>query len=496
MLTEEALIVFAALGALGLLALGTLELLWPSQPKRRVRREAIPAPAPAPEPRRWRSSHPRHAANAPQRYLKRETATAVPSPAQSTPAAEPALVAAADPALVAAEAPATEEVVTGPTAAEQVLTRPPATEQVLTGPLVDHCFALYQERRYPEVVELASGALGVAASPARRPADAAEAGALGSMLALAQQALGDHAAARTSLEQAIAIAPETDRATYRRQLTTLTLSVAQDLLASAAALSAPDSDNRVRDLREALTWLEPLDAVDPDDADVRELASKAEMRLWPAYERLVTALVQRQQFREARRWLREALEDARLPETRRETFRELWSATFSGEIGQLTAHAIRSMQEAHESDALTALERAERLLETVHEDALSPERREEVDRRLWWGYNNLGLRRVAAGAFEEAIDPLVHALRLAGTAPDRQLDTRTALIEAFESWTEACALAIREVAEGGDRDAAIVQRDRLWTRLRDAGAAGLSEQELAGALARARGLVEEFAQES
>jgi hypothetical protein len=152
------------------------------------------------------------------------------------------------------------------------------------------------------------------------------------------------------------------------------------------------------------------------------------------------------------------------------------------------------MQEARESEALAALERAERLLRSVHEETLSPKRREEVDRRLWWGYNQLGVRRLAAGAFEDAIEPLARALRLAATAPDRQIDTRAALIQAFEGWTEACALAIREAADAGDREAAIVRRDTLRARLHTALEEGLAERELSRALARAHGLVEEIAQ--
>src|SRR5207237_6766352 len=172
-----------------------------------------------------------------------------------------------------------------------------------------------------------------------------------------------------------------------------------ELVAAAGAHVAPEAEGRVRDLRAALAWLERVREVAPDDGDLRELATTAEMRLWPAYEQVVMALVQRQEFREARRVLREALEDPRVPATRAETFRELLSGTFSGEIGQLTAQAIRSMQEARETEALVALERAERLLESVHDEALPPKRREEVDHRLWWTYNKLGRRRVDAGAF-------------------------------------------------------------------------------------------------
>jgi len=470
-LTEEALIVLAALGALGLVVLGTLELLWPSRPKHPARGASTPA---EPAPRRWRSSIPRHAASRREAYLKMPPASALaPAPAQPPfPRAAPA-------------APVVEVAVT------------PAVESSVEGPIaiVDRCFELYQAHRYADVVSIAAAALGNDAPPARRPAGAREAAALWSVLALAQQALGDHAGARAALEAATEASPEAERATYRRQLVTLALGVARDLIASSGAHVAPDSESRVGDLRDALAWLDRGRAAAPGDTDLRDLAVTAEARLWPAYEQVVMALVQRQEFPAARRLLREALAHPRVPAARAETFRELFSGTFSGEIGQLTAQAIRAMQEARETEALGSLERAERLLESVHDEALPPKRREEVDRRLWWGYNKLGLRRVEAGAFEEAIEPLLRALRLAGTAPDRQSETRAALVRAFEGWTETSALAIREVADAGDREAAIVRSDKLWTRLRTALEEGLSERELAGAFTRVRRLFEEIGRE-
>ncbi len=471
MLTEEALIVLAALGALGLVVLGTLELLWPSRPKHPARGASTPA---EPAPRRWRSSIPRHAASRREAYLKMPPASAL-APAPGQPPFPRAALAA--PVVEVAVTPAVESSVEGPIA------------------IVDRCFELYQQHRYADVVSIAAAALGNDAPPARRPAGAREAAALWSVLALAQQALGDHAGARAALEAATEASPEAERATYRRQLVTLALGVARDLIASSGAHVAPDSESRVGDLRDALAWLDRGRAAAPGDTDLRDLAVTAEARLWPAYEQVVMALVQRQEFPAARRLLREALAHPRVPAARAETFRELFSGTFSGEIGQLTAQAIRAMQEARETEALGSLERAERLLESVHDEALPPKRREEVDRRLWWGYNKLGLRRVEAGAFEEAIEPLLRALRLAGTAPDRQSETRAALVRAFEGWTETSALAIREVADAGDREAAIVRSDKLWTRLRTALEEGLSERELAGAFTRVRRLFEEIGRE-
>jgi hypothetical protein len=97
--------------------------------------------------------------------------------------------------------------------------------------------------------------------------------------------------------------------------------------------------------------------------------------LWRVWQRTVMTLAQRQEFRAARRLLREALADPHFPAALAETFKELFSGTFSGEIGQLTAQAIRSMQEARESDALASLQRAETLLDTLNGEALPPSRR-------------------------------------------------------------------------------------------------------------------------
>ena len=454
MLTEEALIFVGALGALGLLILGTLELLWPSRSKRLL--PEAPPPSAMTAVRRWRSSHPRHAAGARARYLKRP------------PAAEPAA------------APVPE-----PHAGEAVEASPAVAS-------VDRCSELYEARRYADAVAFATAALAADATAAARPADDHDAAALWALLGRSQRALGDYVAAREALEAAIDAAPAEERASYEGELARAAVVIAQELLVAAGTHVAPDDERRVTDLRDALAWAERGQALAPDDVDLRDVSTAAELRLWPAYEQVVMALVQRQQFGAARRLLHEALDDPRTPSARAATFRELFSGTFGGEIGQLTAQAIRSMQDARETEALTALERAERLLESVHDEALPPKRREEVDRRLWWGYNRLGVRRVEAGAFEEAIEPLVRALRLADGAPDRESDTRAALVRAFEGWTEMRALALREVADAGDREAAMVGSDKLWTRLRAALEEGLSERDLAGAFARARRLFDEI----
>ena len=118
-------------------------------------------------------------------------------------------------------------------------------------------------------------------------------------------------------------------------------------------------------IRSAIAWTERgLAAVTSDPAltDVREEAHDA---LWQAYEQAAMTLLQRQEFPEARQVLHEALDDTQLPAARAAEFRGLLSGTFGGEIGQLTAQAILSMQEGRESEAVATLQRAEKLLDAI-----------------------------------------------------------------------------------------------------------------------------------
>jgi len=488
-LSEEALIFLGGLAALGGVAMSVLELLWPTRPRHPVRRVVAaadpapppavpipspPGPGPSPPPsvaprRRWRSNRPRHAMNGSR------------SPYQRRESREPASAGAAR--------PLTERAWSAPPSVELPPAAPPADPQPAldAASAVERCFALYEQRAYAEVLAAAPPAI-AASAEAGRPADVAR---LWSIVALAEQAREDRAAARAALESAIGAAPADERPAYRRQLATLAANVAQTLVVQAEGVRGPSSEDHLRALREALDWLECGTAAAPADAVLRELAADVEGRLWPSYERVVTSLVQRQQFGAARRLLREALDHPRVPAERTEAFRELFSGTFGGEIGQLTAQAIRSMHDARETEALAALERAERLLESIHDDVLPPKRREEVDRRLWWGYKKLGRRRAQAGEHEAAAEALARALRFAGTGTDRQADTRAALVRALEGLVETRVLRVRELAESGDHAGAAAQGDALWARLRAAVADGLEETELAAACAKARRVLDE-----
>jgi tetratricopeptide (TPR) repeat protein len=531
MLTEEALIVLAAFVALGVLVLGIWNFLSPARPKHPVpqRPPAVPRAA-RPHRQSALTRHTRDRSRTP--YVRRQ-APSTPSPVVhaplarspvpqaplaaalrvSPPAPEEAVAPPALEPLVAgpiAPAPAEPEVAelveplaaspvdvglpveaVAPAEPEVVPLEPASPEPVSVvelpaegDSLVETCFALYQEQRYAEVIERAAERLDDEAG-----GDPREKAALWSIVALARQALGEDTGARTALESAIAVAPDTDRPTYERQLASLAETVAQGLMAEARRKGNAESDDTLGMLRSAVAWLERGATAVPNDTRLDELLGSARAVLWPAWERTVMALAQRQDFRGARRLLREALADPAFPAARSGTFKELFSGTFSGELGQLTAQAIRSMQEARESDALASLERAETLLGTLNEEALPRSRREEVDRRLWWGYNKLGARRLDAGEHESALEPLLHALGY-DVGPARRQETIALLVRALDGVADARALAIRELADSGDREAALVQCDKLWALLRSATEMGLTQGDLVSVFGKAQRLFE------
>ena len=355
-------------------------------------------------------------------------------------------------------------------------------------PLVERCFVLYQEKRFGEVLSVGEPAL---AEMQRQPAagPSRETAALWSVVGLAKQALGDDDGAHAALESSIDSAAEPERSTYRRHLATLALEAAQARLARAGSHDAGD---RIVLTRAAIAWTERGLTVVPADTALTDARADSHEALWQAYEQAATSLLQRQEFSGARQILHEALDDPKLPAARAAGFRGLISGTFGGEIGQLTAQAILGMQEGRESEAVGALQRAEDLLQTIPSDALPPTRRDEVDQRLWWGYAELGSRRLDAGDYEEALDPLIHALRFTSIGPERQAETRAAVVRALEGIAAVRALSIRRLAEAGSRDEAIVAAGDLHGLVKRGLELGLSEDDLVAAFARVRRLCEEL----
>jgi tetratricopeptide (TPR) repeat protein len=487
-LSEEALILIAVVGACALLVLGVMELVWPSKPRHPVRH--LPPAPPKPVARAKTAAAPAHAAPVRRRrskvspHARRHAGAAVGAePREDGTAAPPPAPVPSEPALAGS--------VAAPAGDGAAPADPPAKRE--PDPLlVDTCFSLYQDRCYAEVVSLGEAALAKVRAEALTEEGAHDRAALWSVVALAKQALGDDEGARVALETACEICPSRERPTYRQHLAALALNASRTWLARA---HSHETEDRVAALRTALGWIaRGLDAVPADDR-LDEARGGARRALWPAYEQAVHKHLQRQEFEEARRLLREALDEPDVPPARVEEFQELLSGTFGGEIGQLTAQAIRSMQEERESEALASLRRAEELLAAIPDEALPPKRREEVDQRLWWGYTRLGVRRVESGEYEAALEPLVHALRFAAISPDRQEETRAALVRALDGVADVRALSIRQLADEGNRDEAVLRTEALRELLRSCLELGVAEDKLSVAFARTRRLFEELGME-
>jgi hypothetical protein len=141
------------------------------------------------------------------------------------------------------------------------------------------------------------------------------------------------------------------------------------------------------------------------------------------------------------------------------------------------------VQDGKDGEALDALERAERLAGALPAGAVADERREEFERRLWWGYTKVGLRRVEVENFEGALEPLFRAIRLGGVDEERLDETRTALVRAVEGLVDTRWPSIQQLVVE-DPGAAHAQLEKLGAVLRNATQRGLSPDDLADAFTR------------
>ena len=331
----------------------------------------------------------------------------------------------------------------------------------------------------------------LAGAPGVGAAERGETARLWSLIARACLGRGEGDAARRAMESAIGVAPAEAVPAYRQELVVLARQAVPSLLGEAGSDPAPPS--RLVALREALAWLDAADAVGAVDGALSELAVEVQAALWPAWEQAARVLLQRQDFRAARRLLREALADARLPRARAEGFRTLLRRSFGGEVGQLTAQAVRGVQQAREADALDCLRRAERLLATLEDDVLPPARREELSGRVGWSYARLGTRRLEAGEFETALELLFEALRFERARPGEPGEASAGLVHALQRVVEARAATIRRHVGTGDGAAAADASRRLWRLLELASERGVGESALGDAKEAAQRITRELA---
>ncbi len=402
--------------------------------------------------------------------------------------------AAPEPATAAsiATAPTTE---TPKPPAPVVAPPPPTPPRPVTPPQLaprapspsDLIYGLWERKQHAVVEREATAAL------EKGGLSAGETARLWGLIGLARQEQGDVNGARGAFEEAIMAAPVEDRPAWQRHMAQLALHAGQALLARAES-GAGDGGERIDTLRTAIAWFESGITVAAGDETLRDALTTARAALWSTYEEAATTLLQRQEFHVARRLLREAQADEDCPPAVQASFREMLAATFGGEVGQLTAEAIRRMQEGKEEECLATLDRAETLLGTIPEEGIPAKRRQELERRLWWGYTKLGIKRVDGGMWEEALEPLLRALGFQAVGADRQEETRGPLLRALEGIVDARSPLIQRLTEDGDRAGALLLCDKLWAVLRTALERGIGKDELGSALGRTQQLFERLGQ--
>jgi hypothetical protein len=509
MLTEEALILLATLGASGLLVLGAVELAWPSTPRRPARRARVAPPAFYEPP----VIAPRAVVEPPPVVEAVEVVVAdapaiepPPPPAPTVVVPPPPLRRAGRPGRAARDwrrgsspvppVPAVDLDPPSPVMSEiaasvigepaPVADAPEPRPQVLP---IDTCLAMYQDGRFSEVVSLGSAALEVHARMAVVSDRTHEAAALLDLVGLSKLALGDRDGARTAFCAAIRDAELSARSTSIEHLVALVQSVAS----SAGDATDGETDAvRLRELRACLVALEDALAAAPGDEGLVTAQATVRDALSPACERLVARVVSGEGDDQARDLVVETLADDAMPVAWRERLREQLAAASSAEIGHLTAQAIRSVQDGKDGEALEALERAERLAASLPIGAVADERREEFERRLWWGYTKVGMRRIEIRSFDGAVEPLFHALQLGGIDEERLGETRLALVRALDGVVDARAPAIQQL--GGDT--ARIEIEKLTALVRSAIARGLGEDDLGEVLAKVTHLGQGLSQAS
>lgn len=347
--------------------------------------------------------------------------------------------------------------------------------------LLEECQRFFETKRYQELLLLATPYL----QQAGTASDAAFA-ELWSLVGRSREALNDEHGARAAFEEAIRCAPESDLAAHLRHLAVLAAVVGHRLISRVE--HAPDTtpgEERIATLRQAAVWLKQGVLAVPENDYLASLLARAHRGLWASYGGAATALLRRREFHGARRLLREALSDADFPADRREAMRELLATTFTGEIGQLTAHALQSLDGGREQAAVL-LQRAENILASIPVETIAQAELLEANRRVWWGYTKLGLRRMEAGEFKEALEPLFRALRIDEVDPERRAETRAALVQALDHVIRDGASRIDQLLDEGKLEPAAREGEWLRAVAEEGRQLGLREEDLAASLAVAR----------
>jgi hypothetical protein len=219
----------------------------------------------------------------------------------------------------------------------------------------------------------------------------------------------------------------------------------------------------------------PASAVGIEDGGIADVRARA-----------ATELIARSEFAEARRFIGGAIDAGELPATRGQALLDDLSRALRREVGRLTSGAVRGS--ADEASAVSALERARALLDTMPNGSLPALERPALARRIWQAHAKLGFRRLRLGQLDAAAEALFSALAMREIGPRGQRQVRDALVRTLEGMAAERAVKGAALLAEGRREAAAEALARIEERIDRARAEGVPAEELEVALARARQL--------
>lgn len=351
---------------------------------------------------------------------------------------------------------------------------------------VERALAHEREGRHAEVIETALPHLESSAG-ADEPSFARA--ALWVLVGVSRHALGDVEGTQEAVEAAVREAPDGVSEGCPEGIATVAAPAARQLLAAAERMS-PTSAERVALLRMTVLWLEWRIVAAPATKEVSDLLDKARETLWDGYVLAGRGLLQRRQYAQARRLVREALDSEDLPAARRAPLAALAAQGVVRQIGRLVATARGT--ETPESDALEALERAREILVATSVESIAPRRWHGANRRIWNGYMRLALRQIEGFELEEAVRPLLRALLIRDLDLGLERRTRELLARTIERIADRAGESIGRLLKSGDRDAAMQRWQDVRGLIQKARDQGMSHEELAQAFSRARQMLEQI----
>jgi hypothetical protein len=388
---------------------------------------------------------------------------------------------------------------------------------VAAGDLVGGAMRLMKAGSHDELLTLLEPVLKPRGRGKERPQRSHERALLWAMAGLASRARGDDAATRAAFERGLREVPRTEGETPDGPLMPAAEWVGGQLLAGAE--TAPEgSASSLAGLRLCVAVLravataqpdqlgsggtEPVDgsAVGPgaDELPSWGKALRAHLAVEQARDALATAAEQRlggflgkRDHVGGYRWLSVALAWDELGE-RRSTVEDAYWKSVGGEVVRLTGEALAAADDL--PAATETLRRAEAVMQALPEAAARSSRMDEIRRRLWWSHTKLGVQRLEMSDVEGALGPLYEGLRLACGDPDRETETRRSLAQALEAMAAGVSEAVEERLRSGDRTAAEVAGQELCGAIDRGLAEGVSQEELAGALATRQHVMTRIAQ--